>query len=54
MADDQENQDASGSLEYANTDEFEDFDEVDSETVELPDDSFDEAAADFDSEGDDN
>lgn len=39
---------------YENTDDFESFDDVDSDAAQadLPDDSFDAAAADFTSEGD--
>jgi hypothetical protein len=37
-------------LSFENPDDFENFDEVDSATVELPEDSFDESAADFSSE----
>jgi len=39
------------SLEFPDPDDFESFDDVDSETVELPEDSFELNTADFDTEG---
>lgn len=55
MAENDNSNDPNSESEYANPDDFDNYDDVDAAIVEgeMPDDDFDESAADFDEEAND-